>query len=116
MWSHLLGLGLNPSAPIPKVNFFPSVPSHYSALLQRHPELFNDRAKRDYVRASCRKRVRGMISSLQPLPASLSAQWKDITGEISVTFLLCLQAALDLDGAEFKERLVKIQTNWDTNQ
>ena len=56
---------MNTSAPIPKVNFFPSVPAHYARLLQRHGELFSGQKQRDYVRTSCRKRVRGMISSLQ---------------------------------------------------
>jgi len=81
VWSHLLGIGVNNSQPLPKVNFFPSLPSHYAELVERHNQLFgSDVKKLDYVRAACKKRLRATVSSLEPLPHSVRSGWRKATG------------------------------------
>jgi malonyl-CoA/methylmalonyl-CoA synthetase len=80
VWSHLLGIGVNTSQPVAKVNMFPSVPTHYIKLMERYQELFQEKKMRDYVRRTLSKRIRLMTNSGSSLPASLPERWSAATG------------------------------------
>lgn len=80
-WSYLLGVGLNSGKDLPKINTFPGTPSMYDALVQSYGGIFKDKKTKDYVKQTCSKRQRLMMSSTTTLPSSLVQQWKNITGQ-----------------------------------
>jgi len=80
VWSHLLGVGVNTGTSLAKINTFPGVPIMYSQLLTKADELFKDKKTRDYVKTTCSKRIRLMMSSTATLPPHIIAQWKNVTG------------------------------------
>ena len=68
VWALLLGIGVNDEDKLwPKVNFFPSLPAHYRALLARHAESFSGPKLEEFVRYKLKRRVRAMVSSLDPV-------------------------------------------------
>jgi malonyl-CoA/methylmalonyl-CoA synthetase len=80
VWSHLLGVGVNTGNSLAKINTFPGVPVMYSQLLAKADELFKDKKTRDYVKTTCSKRIRLMMSSTATLPPQIVTQWKNVTG------------------------------------
>lgn len=80
VWSHLLGVGVNTGTSLAKINTFPAVPTMYSQLLMKADELFKDKKTRDYVKTTCAKRIRLMMSSTATLPPQIITQWKNVTG------------------------------------
>eukprot|EP00095_Tigriopus_kingsejongensis_P004129 maker-scaffold122_size333723-snap-gene-2.40 protein:Tk04129 transcript:maker-scaffold122_size333723-snap-gene-2.40-mRNA-1 annotation:"hypothetical protein DAPPUDRAFT_304782" len=80
VWSYLLGIGVNIPGPLPKVNMFPSLPGYYSKLLARYHEIFVDKKKKDYVKATCVKKIRGMFSSMEPVSDDFRKAWWSATG------------------------------------
>jgi len=81
IWSNLLGVGLKSGKPLAKINTFPSIPQVYTSLLKSYTELFKDKKTKEYVKTTCGKRIRIMISSTSSLPLSVSSQWKTVTGQ-----------------------------------
>ena len=53
----------------------------YTSLLKSYTELFKDKKTKEYVKTTCGKRIRIMISSTSSLPLSVSSQWKTVTGQ-----------------------------------
>ncbi|XP_040568424.1 malonate--CoA ligase ACSF3, mitochondrial [Lepeophtheirus salmonis] len=85
VWSHLLGIGLDSNKSIHhKTNVFPSLPHIYNQLIESHKDLFHNRKIRDYVKASCTKKVRLMTCGGGSIPISLRIKWKRITGHTIV--------------------------------
>jgi len=80
VWSHLLGVGVTTGKSLAKINTFPGVPIMYSQLLSKADELFKDKKTRDYVKTTCAKRIRLMMSSTATLPPPIVTQWKNVTG------------------------------------
>jgi len=85
VWSHLLGMSSssgnsNTDEPQPKINTFPASPDMYIQLLARADELFKDNKTRDYVKATCSKRIRLMMSSTSSLPLAIRTSWRNVTG------------------------------------
>ncbi|TRY72481.1 hypothetical protein TCAL_01042 [Tigriopus californicus] len=80
VWSYLLGIGVNCPEPLPKVNMFPSLPGYYGKLLTRYREIFVDKKKKDYVRSTLLKRIRGMFSSMDLVSRDLRKSWHSATG------------------------------------
>jgi len=80
VWSHLLGVGVNSGTTLAKINAFPAVPIMYSQLLTKADELFKDKKTKDYVKTTCAKRIRLMMSSTATLPPQIITQWKNVTG------------------------------------
>lgn len=80
VWSHLLGIPVNNSQYLAKVNFFPSVPGRYKQLLERHQNVFTDKKTKDYVRNACKKRLKAMVSSTSGLPVDFRKEWYERTG------------------------------------
>ena len=81
IWSHLLGIPINSSEPLPKVNLFPSLPTHYHQLLDRYRQLFAGSEKtKNYVRRALKKRIRLMVSTNGPLDKDFRTQWKKLSG------------------------------------
>eukprot|EP00092_Neocalanus_flemingeri_P022261 GFUD01024140.1.p1 GENE.GFUD01024140.1~~GFUD01024140.1.p1 ORF type:complete len:636 (+),score=166.22 GFUD01024140.1:685-2592(+) len=80
VWSHLLGVGVTTGNSLAKINTFPGVPIMYSQLLTKADELFKDKKTRDYVKTTCAKRIRLMMSSTATLPPQIITQWKNVTG------------------------------------
>lgn len=80
VWSHLLGVGVANGQSQAKINTFPGVPLMYSQLLTKADELFKDKKTRDYVKTTCSKQIRLMMSSTATLPPNIVTQWKNVTG------------------------------------
>jgi len=80
VWSHLLGVGVNSGKSVAKINTFPGLPVMYTQLIKTADELFKDKKTRDYVRTTCGKRIRLMMSSTATLPPQITTQWKNMTG------------------------------------
>jgi len=80
VWSHLLGVGVTSGNSLAKINTFPGVPIMYSQLLSKADELFKDKKTRDYVKTTCTKRIRLMMSSTATLPPHIVKEWKTVTG------------------------------------
>lgn len=85
VWSHLLGMNNSSGVssnekPLPKINTFPAVPDMYFQLLARAEELFTDNKTRDYVKSTCAKRIRLMMSSTSSLPMAIRTNWRNVTG------------------------------------
>jgi len=80
VWSQLLGVGVNSGKPLTKVTTFPGLPSQYVKLLTQAEVIFKDKKSRDYVKATCSKRLRLMMSSSATLPSTVTMQWKNVTG------------------------------------
>lgn len=80
VWSHLLGVGGTSSKAAHKINTFPGVPSMYLKLLSTAEEIFKGKKTHDYVKATCSKRIRLMMSSTATLPQSVTQQWRNVTG------------------------------------
>jgi len=72
---------LKSGKPLAKINTFPSIPQVYTSLLKSYTELFKDKKTKEYVKTTCGKRIRIMISSTSSLPLSVSSQWKTVTGQ-----------------------------------
>lgn len=107
IWSTLLGVGLKSGKPLPKINLFPSVPSTYISLLQSYTELCKDKKTKDYVKSSCGKRIRLMVSSTSSLPNSVISQWKNVTGHKIVDNFVSTESGLGLE--ERQTQIVKFR-------
>lgn len=75
VWSHLLGV--NKSNP---VTVFPATPSIYNQLLSKAADIFKEKKTKDYVKATCSKKIRLMTSSATSLPEHINSQWSTLTG------------------------------------
>jgi len=80
VWSHLLGVGVTSGKTLAKINTFPGVPIMYNQLLLKADELFKDKKTREYVKTTCAKRIRLMMSSTATLSPQIVNQWKNVTG------------------------------------
>ena len=81
VWSLLLGIGpKDKDFAHAKVNFFPTLPHHVSRLLDRYRTVFEGKKAKEYVKYTCKKRLRGAVSSCGPISPSKRHDWFDATG------------------------------------
>jgi len=116
IWSHLLGIPVKSSEPLPKINLFPSLPSHFHQLLDRYHQLFTTPKTKNFVRKTLKKRLRVMAVTGGPLAKDFRKQWKAASGH---EILNCysalntgsvLSAALGKDDAYLMQAVPGVQT------
>nr|XP_020465090.1 acyl-CoA synthetase family member 3, mitochondrial [Monopterus albus] len=64
----------------PMVNVFMAVPTIYSKLIQYYDQHFIQPHVRDFVKATCKDRIRLMVSGSAALPLPTLQRWEEITG------------------------------------
>jgi acyl-CoA synthetase (AMP-forming)/AMP-acid ligase II len=94
VWSHLLGV--NKSHP---VTMFPATPIMYQKLLEQSQAIFKDKKSRDYVKASCSKKIRLMACNTTKLPEHITTQWAALTGHKIIPSFVCTEANFVMTGA-----------------
>lgn len=87
VWSHLLGV--NKSHP---VTIFPSTPTMYQKLLEQSETIFKDKKSRDYVKASCTKKIRLMTCNTTKLPEHITTRWAALTGHKIMPSFVCTES------------------------
>lgn len=79
VWSHLLGIQCNGTY-LPRTDVYAAVPSHYESLMKKYQESLKEKKIREYVKETCSKRIKLMVSGTEPMKPTLHAQWTNITG------------------------------------
>lgn len=82
-WAVMLGLGYGidkAKYPRTSVDVVCASPAQYQSMMQRYEELFSDPKKKQYVRNTCLKRVRLMVSTMKPVPSEFMEPWRQATG------------------------------------
>jgi len=93
VWSHLLGV--NKSHP---VTIFPATPTMYKKLLEKSSSIFTDKKSRDYVKASCSKKIRLMACNTTKLSEHITSQWSTLTGHKIMPSFVCTESNVVMTG------------------
>ncbi|XP_065338199.1 malonate--CoA ligase ACSF3, mitochondrial [Cloeon dipterum] len=78
VWKHLLAIKVPAKD---RVNVFMAVPTIYLKLLKEYDDIFGKNERmREYIKATCKKNMRLMVSGSASLPVPVFERWEEVTG------------------------------------